>query len=70
MTDLLDKTIKNVRYMDNEEMEAEGWENGHHRPAVLVLEDGTKLYASCDGEGNAPGMLFGQDDDEMFYVDP
>lgn len=70
MTELLDKTIENVRYMDDEELEAEGWADDHHRPAVLVLDDGTTLYASCDGEGNAPGMLFGATDEEMFFVDP
>ena len=34
-----------------------GFESG----VVLVFEDGTKLVASQDPEGNGPGCMFGKD---------
>jgi hypothetical protein len=43
--------------MTKVEQNAEGW----RRPAtVLVLDDGTLLYPSRDGEGNDAGALFGK----------
>jgi hypothetical protein len=35
-----------------------GW---HHRPLVLVMDDGTLLFPSSDDAGNDAGALFGQD---------
>lgn len=50
------RRIAEVRRMTSAEMSAEGWS----QPAtVLVLEDGTLIYASRDDEGNGPGVLFG-----------
>lgn len=54
---LVGQTIKNVRPMTQAEIDKEGWS---YPATVLVLGDGTKLYASRDGEGNDPGVLFGQ----------
>lgn len=60
MSDIIGKTIKEVRPMTNAEAEAEGWEDWHDRAIVVVLDDGTKVYASRDTEGNGPGAFFGQ----------
>lgn len=57
--------IVEVRPMTKEEAEAEGWDSG---TMVLVLENGVKLYASCDDEGNSAGVLFGTDGDRYFTV--
>lgn len=53
---LIGKTILQVRPMTKEEKDINGWcqEN-----IVIVLSDGTKLFPSCDYEGNAPGAIFG-----------
>lgn len=62
MSDLAHRTIQDVRPMTPEELEAEGWSAAAWEcPIVLVLDDGTKLYAARDPEGNGPGALFGAD---------
>jgi hypothetical protein len=48
--------IVDVRGMTSAEVNKEGWGQS---TTVLVLEDGTKIYASRDEEGNGPGALFG-----------
>ncbi len=58
-----------VRPMVKDEMIAEGWDE----PAlVLMLENGTILYASRDPEGNGPGALFGYNPkkNERFVLEP
>jgi hypothetical protein len=55
---VLNAKIKEVRPMNAAEMKAEYWV-GERPPTVLVLDNGTKLYASRDDEGNGPGVLFG-----------
>ena len=50
--------VKEVRPMTQEELAAECWYRG---TAVVVFEDGNKMYASSDDEGNAAGTLFGVD---------
>lgn len=48
--------------MTRREMEGEDWGGEpawEPQATVLVLDDGTKLYASRDSEGNGPGALFG-----------
>ena len=58
-----------VRPMTRKEMKEEGWEiNMDGAPAVLVLDNGAKLYASQDSEGNGPGAIFGADDTGSFQV--
>jgi len=49
------KTIKNVRYMTDKEMNEMGWYN---RPLMIFFTDGTYMYASQDDEGNGAGSLF------------
>jgi len=61
--------VVDVREMTDEELEREGWQ--HYRgqsPAVLVLESGTILYPSADPEGNAPGAMFGIDDEGSTFA--
>lgn len=68
MTELVGGTIKSVRWMTAAEMEKEGWS----RPAVVMeMEEGGKIYASQDEEGNGPGALFGEDKNgDTIYVMP
>jgi hypothetical protein len=52
--------VQEVRMMNNLELMAEGWENYYGGyPVVLVFDDGSKIYASSDPEGNNAGCLFG-----------
>ena len=59
--------IAALRAMTEAEMLAEGWVS-YGPVTVLVLEDGTKLYAAKDAEGNGPGALFGLDQEGAFRV--
>ena len=53
------KTITEVRYLNDEEMEMMGW---YKRPICFFLNDGTSCILSMDDEGNDGGVLFyGQD---------
>ena len=49
------KTITEVRYLNDEEMEMMGW---YKRPVCFVLNDGTSCILSCDDVGNDGGVLF------------
>lgn len=49
------KTITEVRYLNDEEMEMMGW---YKRPICFLLDDGTFCFLSCDDEGNDGGVLF------------
>lgn len=53
--------IVGLRAMTSKEMDNQGWDedNFSGNPVVLVLNNGTKLYASQDSEGNGPGAMFG-----------
>ena len=52
--------VTEVRMMTKLELEAEGWENYYGGyPVMLVFNDGSKIYASSDPEGNNVGCLFG-----------
>lgn len=45
-----------IRLMTPAEQEHEGWDN----PAtILVFDNGDRIYASGDEEGNGEGALFG-----------
>jgi hypothetical protein len=57
---LLGRTITEVRYMSQEEMEGMGWS---HRPVIMVLDDGNAIYPSADDEGNDGGSLFTNNED-------
>lgn len=52
--------VTNVRMMTTDEMFNEGWEESFGGfPVVLEFNDGSKVYASSDPEGNDAGCLFG-----------
>ena len=72
MSELVGRTIREVRLMTPDELAAEAWDAGPGDcPVALVLDDGTKLYASRDPEGNGPGALFGVDaNGESFGIAP
>ena len=52
---LVGKTIKHVRYMNDDEMEDFAW---HYAPVVITFTDGTMLVPQSDDEGNDGGALF------------
>lgn len=54
---LTHRVIVDVHTATDSEMFIEGW-TGEARPAVIVLDDGTKLYASRDERGTGPGVMF------------
>jgi hypothetical protein len=65
--DLVGQKIKAIRKMTKKDMEQEGWHGDP--PQVIILENGIKLYASCDEEGNGSGCMFGRKPDgDGFYV--
>ena len=49
------RTIVEVRYLNDEEMEMMGWYN---RPICFFLDNGVSCILSCDDEGNDGGVLF------------
>jgi hypothetical protein len=52
--------VQEVRMMNNLELMAEGWEDYYGGyPVAIIFEDGSKIYASSDPEGNNAGCLFG-----------
>jgi hypothetical protein len=64
-------TVTEVRRMTEEEQAREGWDRSRHDPVVLVMEDGTTVYAARDPEGNGPGAMFGTDPDgELIHIVP
>jgi len=52
---LLKRTIVDVRYLTDEEMEDMGW---YSRPLALFLDNGEHLIISADDEGNDGGAIF------------
>lgn len=53
-------TVTEVRMMTKLELKAEGWENYYGGfPVALIFNDGSKIYASSDPEGNNVGCIFG-----------
>jgi hypothetical protein len=54
-------SIVDVRTITQAEKDAHGWgEDYKNDTAVLVLSDGSVIYASADYEGNGAGALFGR----------
>lgn len=50
--------VTNVRMMTESELDQEGWDYAEF-PVVIEFEDGSKIYASSDPEGNDSGCIFG-----------
>ena len=61
------RTIVNVRYLNDEEMELMGW---YKRPLCFVLDNGTLCIPSMDDEGNNGGSLFYQEQGKELDVLP
>ena len=68
MNDLEGKKIVKIREMNKKEAENEAWDLSHNGCRVLVLDNGIKLYASQDYEGNGPGALFYVTKDKKAYA--
>ena len=49
------RTIVDVRYLTDEEMEDMGW---YSRPVCFILDNGVPCVLSSDDEGNDGGVLF------------
>ena len=60
--------IVNIREMTSKEADAEGRELYRNGCRVLILNNGIKLYASQDYEGNGPGALFFTDKGEHYAI--
>ena len=59
---LLNKRIVKVEYMTAKESNDYMWNN---RPITFLLDDGTRIIAQMDDEGNDGGVLwYGTQDDE------
>ena len=61
------RTIVNVRYLNDDEMELMGW---YKRPICFVLDNGTLCIPSMDDEGNDGGSLFYQEQGKELDVLP
>ena len=60
--------IVSIREMTKKEAEIEGWDLRHDGCRVLLLDNGIKLYASQDYEGNGPGALFFTDKGKCYAI--
>ena len=65
---LEDAKIVKIREMTKKEADVEGWDLRHNGCRVLVLDNGIKLYASQDYEGNGPGALFFTDKGKPYAI--
>ena len=64
---LLNKRIVKVEYMSSKESDDYMWNN---RPITFLLDDGTRIIAQMDDEGNDGGVLwYGTQDDEGVLPD-
>jgi len=52
------KTIREVRYMDDDERDAFGWSK---RGLVIIFTDGSSIIPMSDDEGNEAGAVYGSD---------
>lgn len=57
---LVGKTISNVRYLTDDELQDLGW---YHRSLVIFFNDNSYIFSSADDEGNDAGALFTGFDD-------
>ena len=60
--------IVKIREMTKKEANAEYWDLSRNGCRVLELDNGIKLYASQDYEGNGPGALFFTDKGKCFAI--
>ena len=62
---IIGQKIVSVRKATDLEKNSHDWDEDF---TVIELENGIKLYPSCDAEGNRPGILFGEDKEELFTL--
>jgi hypothetical protein len=62
---LVGKTIKEVRYMTDEEAEEAMW---YSKPLVIFFTDGTYIFPQKDDEGNDGGAIYGSHNELIFPV--
>ena len=70
---LVGQRITAVRSMTPKELRKNGWDvdNCGMAPVVIETEEGMKVFASCDSEGNGYGCMFGETEKgKGFYVTP
>lgn len=60
--------IENIRSATPEELNDLGWDDSPYPLVVLVLENGGRIFASQDEEGNGPGCLFGIINETHVYI--
>lgn len=65
---MIGRKIIAVRLMNNKELEYESWHDEREVSAVIILDNGDKIYASRDYEGNGPGALFGVGEGKSGFV--
>ena len=71
MKELIGQKIAEIRKMTEAEAETEGWDITNQVASVIVLQNGIKIYASQDDEGNGVGTLFGSTQEgTTFYLMP
>ena len=73
MSNLNDQSIEGrkivkIRDMTTKEAVAEGWSLRYNTCRVLELDNGVKLYASRDYEGNGPGALFFTEEGKHYAI--
>jgi hypothetical protein len=66
---LIGRKIVDIRSATPQELASFGFEEDLSGPCtVIVLDNGTKIFPSRDGEGNGYGVLFGEYKGVQFYV--
>lgn len=59
MKDFIGQRITKIRHFTEQELDDEGWDTDHNGAgSVIELENGARIYASSDDEGNSQGTLF------------
>ena len=67
---IIGQRIKDFREMTSKELE-DNFLNEDGKGYCLVLENGVKIFASRDDEGNGPGTFFGETKEEgQIYLFP
>ena len=67
-SNIIGSKIVNIKQMSRQEASKEGWDLGRNGCRVLILDNGIKLYASQDYEGNGPGALFYNDKGKLYAI--
>ena len=67
-SNIIGSKIVNIKQMSRQEASKEGWDLGRNGCRVLILDNGIKLYASQDYEGNGPGALFYNDKGTLYAI--